>query len=199
MAKILLGVLFAAHAGGGPADRSGGGTPSAAADDAAGGERRSVALLAGGCFWGMEEILRSISGVVETEVGYTGGAVDAPDYPTVSTGTSGHVEAVRVVFDPDRLSYAELLGYFFRMHDPTTRARQGNDVGTQYRSAIFHQDDEQRRIAERVRGEEARSGRWAAPVVTEIQAATEFYPAETYHQDYLQKHPDGYTCHFLRD
>jgi len=161
--------------------------------------RREVATLAGGCFWGVEEILRRIPGVLDTEAGYTGGQSETPFYREVKTGRTGHAEAVQVSFDPDRLSYRELLGYFFRLHDPTTLNRQGNDVGTQYRSAIFYHDQEQRRIAEEVRREVDESGRWSAPVVTEVVPATAFFPAEDYHQDYLVKNPDGYTCHYLRD
>ena len=161
-------------------------------------ERTEVALLAGGCFWGMEEILRDIPGVVDTEVGYTGGNVADPDYGIVHQGTSGHAEAIRVVFDPQKISYAEILGYFFRMHDPTTPNRQGNDAGSQYRSAIFCADDGQRRIAEQVKAEVAGSGKWGKPLVTEIVPAGSFYPAEANHQDYLEKHPGGYTCHWLR-
>jgi peptide methionine sulfoxide reductase msrA/msrB len=158
-----------------------------------------IALLAGGCFWGMEEIVREIPGVVDTDVGYTGGRSERPTYDDVKTGQSGHAEAVRVVFDPTKISFEELLGYFFRMHDPTTRDRQGNDVGTQYRSAIFYRSAEQQRIAKKVRAEVDRSGKWPQPVVTEIVQAGSFWPAESYHQDYLQKHPSGYTCHFLRE
>jgi peptide methionine sulfoxide reductase msrA/msrB len=160
---------------------------------------RAVATLAGGCFWGMEEVLRQIPGVLETRVGYTGGSTREPRYGDVTTGETGHAEAIEVVFDPSRLSYEDLLGYFFRMHDPTTRNRQGHDVGTQYRSAIFYHDDEQRRIAERVKERVERSGKWKGPVVTEVVPAKEFWAAEDYHQDYLQKHPGGYTCHYLRD
>jgi methionine-S-sulfoxide reductase len=158
-----------------------------------------VAILAGGCFWGMEELLRGIPGVVETSVGYAGGTTEAPRYQDVSTGRTGHAESVRVVFDPARLRYADLLErWFFKMHDPTTIDRQGNDVGTQYRSAIFTTSDEQRRVAEEVKARVDRSGAWKAPVVTEIVAAGPFTPAEDDHQDYLQKNPDGYTCHFMR-
>jgi len=161
---------------------------------------REVAILAGGCFWGMEEILREVPGVLETEVGYSGGVTANPDYDSVKTGTTGHAEAVRVVFDPARLSYADLLEkWFFRMHDPTTRNRQGNDVGTQYRSAIFFTTLEQRKAAERVKERVDASGKWSARVVTEIVPAGPFTPAEEYHQDYLQKHPGGYTCHYLRE
>ena len=160
---------------------------------------RAEAILAGGCFWGMQEILRGIPGVIETEVGYSGGATTDPTYEEVHSGSTGHAEAVRIVFDPKRLSYEELLGYFFRMHDPTTPNRQGNDVGTSYRSAIFYEDEAQKRTAETVKARVDASGKWKRPIVTEIVPASRFWPAEGYHQDYLQKHPDGYTCHFLRD
>ncbi len=162
-------------------------------------EARSVAILAGGCFWGMEGILRDIPGVLDTEVGYTGGTMANATYEAVSGGRTGHAEAVRVTFDPNRLSYEQLLGYFFRMHDPTTKDRQHNDVGTQYRSAIFVADATQREVAERVKRQVDASKKWSDPVVTEIVPAAAFWPAEGYHQDYLEKHPDGYTCHFLRD
>lgn len=161
---------------------------------------RSVAILAGGCFWGMQEILRSVPGVLETEVGYTGGNVSTPSYEVVKTGESGHAEAVRVAFDKSKLSYEELLEkWFFRMHDPTTKNRQGNDVGTQYRSAIFVSTPEQRKIAKAVIEKLDKSGRFEAPIVTTIEDAGPFTPAEDYHQDYLQKNPGGYTCHYLRD
>ncbi len=158
-----------------------------------------VAILAGGCFWGMEEIVRDIPGVLDTDVGYTGGDVEDPDYAVVRTGRSGHAEAIRVVFDPARLSYADLLDWFFRMHDPTTRDRQGNDVGSQYRSAIFVADDHQRQQAEAAVERAGASGRWSLPIVTEIVHASAFFAAEGYHQDYLRKNPGGYTCHYLRD
>jgi peptide methionine sulfoxide reductase msrA/msrB len=161
--------------------------------------KRQTALLAGGCFWGMEDILRNIPGVVDTEVGYTGGSTPHATYRQLKTGTTGHAEAIRVVFDPERLSYEELLGTFFRMHDPTTRNRQGNDVGSQYRSAIFTLDDEQRRIAHAVKAKVEASGKWKRPIVTEIVPASDFWPAEEVHQDYLVKNPGGYTCHYLRD
>jgi peptide methionine sulfoxide reductase msrA/msrB len=160
---------------------------------------REVAYLAGGCFWGMEEILRKIKGVLETEVGYTGGQLKAPTYELMKTGTTGHAEAVKITFDPKVISYADLLGYFFRMHDPTTKNRQGNDVGTQYRSAIFYTSEYQKTIALEVIDQVTRSGKWKKPLTTEVVAATEFYTAEDYHQDYLQKNPGGYTCHWLRD
>jgi peptide methionine sulfoxide reductase msrA/msrB len=170
-------------------------SPSPVATDA----HREVATLAGGCFWGMEEILRQIPGVTSTRVGYTGGTTSQPSYPEVHGGATGHAEAVEVVFDPSRISYEEILGYFFRMHDPTTLNRQGNDIGTSYRSAIFYHSDAQRQTAERVKERVDKSGKWPAPIVTQIVAAGEFWPAEDEHQQYLQKHPGGYTCHYLRD
>jgi peptide methionine sulfoxide reductase msrA/msrB len=160
---------------------------------------RETAILAGGCFWGMEDILRKLPGVLETVVGYTGGTTADPNYEVVKKGQSGHAESIRIVFDPSVLSYDSLLSTFFRMHDPTTANRQGNDVGTQYRSAIFYTSEEQRKVAEAVKQRVDQSGKWKRPIVTQIVAASEFYPAEGYHQDYLEKHPGGYTCHFLRD
>ncbi len=159
-----------------------------------------VAVLAGGCFWGMEELLRKIPGVLETEAGYTGGWLKNPTYDDTHDSKSGHAEAVRVVFDPAQLDYAELLErWFFRMHDPTTLNRQGNDVGTQYRSAIFFTSEAQRKTAEAVKARVDGSGKWKQPVVTEVTAAGTWYPAEANHQDYLQRNPGGYTCHFMRD
>jgi len=158
-----------------------------------------VSILAGGCFWGMEEIIRKIPGVLKTTVGYTGGTTANPTYEAVSTGATGHAESVEVVFDANRLSYEELLDYFYRMHDPTTLDRQHNDIGTQYRSAIFYTSEAQRRTAEVVTAKWNRSGKFDKPISTEITAAGRFYPAEDYHQKYLVKHPDGYTCHILRD
>ncbi|MBX3471593.1 MAG: peptide-methionine (S)-S-oxide reductase MsrA [Planctomycetes bacterium] len=158
------------------------------------------AVLAGGCFWGMEEIVRKIPGVLSTRVGYTGGRVPDATYDVVKTGRSGHAEALEVVFDPAVLTYEDLLErWFFRMHDPTTLNRQGNDVGTQYRSAIFYTSEAQRVAAEAVKARVDASGKWPAPIVTEVVAAGPFYAAEDYHQKYLQKNPRGYTCHFLRD
>jgi peptide methionine sulfoxide reductase msrA/msrB len=173
--------------------------PSQGMSEGATENATEVATLAGGCFWGMEDILRKIPGVVDTDVGYTGGDVQEPGYSVVHTGRTGHAEAVRIVFDPQTLSYEDLLGYFFRMHDPTTMNRQGNDVGSQYRSAIFYHSESQRQIAERVKNEVNRSGHWGSPVVTEIVPAGPFYLAEDYHQDYLVRNPGGYTCHYLRD
>ena len=158
-----------------------------------------IATLAGGCFWGVEELIRQLDGVTDTEVGYTGGSVPNATYEMMKTGRTGHAESIRITFDPTRISYEEILRFFFRLHDPTTRNRQGNDVGTQYRSAIFVHDDAQRTTAERVKKEVDDSGKWSAPVVTEIVPAGEFWTAESYHQDYLQKNPGGYTCHWIRD
>ncbi|MBX3023935.1 bifunctional methionine sulfoxide reductase B/A protein [bacterium] len=170
-------------------------TPAASEQSA----HREVAILAGGCFWGMEDILRKIPGVLETEVGYTGGWLEHPTYEDTHDSKSGHAEAVKVTFDPAVLSYETLLEqWFFRMHDPTTLNRQGNDVGTQYRSAIFYTSEAQRQTAEAVKQRVDASGKWKNPVVTEIVAASAWWPAEGYHQDYLQKHPNGYTCHYLR-
>ncbi len=148
-----------------------------------------TAILAGGCFWGMEQLLRTLDGVVDTEVGYIAGKGKAKSKPA---------EAVRIEFDPHRISYEELLRYYFRIHDPTTMNRQGNDRGAQYRSAIFVLDDEQRAVAERVRADVDASGFWKAPLVTEIAAAGTFKVAEAFHQDYLVKNPGGYTCHYER-
>lgn len=158
-----------------------------------------VAILAGGCFWGMEEILRGIPGVLDTEVGYTGGWLENPTYHDTHDSKSGHAESVRVVFDPTQLTYETLLrDWFFRMHDPTTLNRQGNDIGTQYRSAIFYTSDAQRETAERVKAEVQASGLWAKPITTEIVPEATWWTAEGFHQDYLQKNPGGYTCHWMR-
>lgn len=158
-----------------------------------------TAILAGGCFWGMEEIIRKIPGVIKTTVGYSGGGTADPTYEEICTGQTGHAEAIQVVFDPSRLSYEALLDYFFRMHDPTTLNRQHNDVGTQYRSAIFTASDEQRQIAQSVKEKLDKSVKFKRPITTEIASAKQFYSAEDYHQKYLVKHPGGYTCHVLRD
>ena len=164
-------------------------------------ERRTeVAVLAGGCFWGVEDILRDVPGVIDTEVGYTGGWLENPKYEDTHGGRSGHAESVRIAFDPAVLSYEDLLErWYFRLHDPTTLNRQGNDIGTEYRSAIFPQTPEQRETAARVIARVQASGRWSRPITTTIEPASTWYSAEEYHQDYLRKHPGGYTCHFLRD
>jgi len=160
---------------------------------------QEIATLAGGCFWGVEELIRRLPGVIDTTVGYTGGTSDNATYEVVKTGRTGHAESIQVVFDPSRVTYEEILEYFFRLHDPTTPDRQGNDVGTQYRSAIFYSNEEQRLAAERVKERVEKSGNWHHPIVTQIVPASKFHSAEEYHQDYLQKHPNGYTCHYLRN
>ncbi len=166
----------------------------------AAGRRTEVAVLAGGCFWGVEEILRDVPGVIDTDVGYTGGWLENPRYEDTHDSKSGHAEAIRVTFDPDVLSYEELLEkWFFRLHDPTTLNRQGNDIGTQYRSAIFPQSPEQAETAKSVIARVDASGRWNRPITTSVEPASAWYSAEKYHQDYLRKNPGGYTCHWLRD
>lgn len=157
-----------------------------------------TAYLAGGCFWGMEDLVRKIPGVVDTEVGYTGGDVPDANYEIVKTGRSGHAESLKVVFDTDKLTYRHLLFEFFRMHNPTTPNRQGNDMGTQYRSAIFYLDDEQKRMAEDVIRTVDASGDWKGKVVTEVVRYRDFWRAEEFHQRYLYKNPGGYTCHYVR-
>lgn len=158
-----------------------------------------TATLAGGCFWGVEELIRDIPGVLSTQVGYTGGTTENPIYEEVKTGRTGHAESIEVKFDPSKLSFEDLLKSFFRLHDPTMKNRQGNDIGSQYRSAIFYHSKEQKQIAEMVKGEIDRSGKWKRPIETEIVPVKTFYSAEEFHQNYLRKHPDGYTCHYWRD
>jgi peptide-methionine (S)-S-oxide reductase len=152
------------------------------------------AVLAGGCFWGVQDLIRSYDGVLSTRVGYTGGNVSNATYRNHGT----HAEAVEVIFDPARISYRQILELFFQIHDPSTRNRQGNDVGTSYRSAIFYTSEEQRRIAEDTIADVDASGLWPGKVVTEVVPATDFWEAEPDHQDYLQRYPAGYTCHFVR-
>ncbi|MCP4895752.1 MAG: peptide-methionine (S)-S-oxide reductase MsrA [bacterium] len=148
-----------------------------------------VAILAGGCFWGMEDLLRDLDGVIDTEVGYISDARAKGQDPA---------ESVRIIFDPSRISYEEILRFYFRIHDPTSLNRQGNDVGTEYRSAVFVRDSDQRAVTERVRTEVNASTFWKKPLVTEILGAGTFTVAEDYHQDYLVKNPGGYTCHYIR-
>lgn len=152
------------------------------------------AILAGGCFWGMEELIRELPGVTSTVVGYTGGEVPHATY----RNHGNHAEAISILFDPEKLSYRQLLQAFFQIHNPTTKNRQGNDVGPSYRSAIFYLDDQQKKTAEDLISEMDASGIWPAPVVTEVALAGDFWDAEEEHQAYLQKHPYGYTCHYLR-
>lgn len=152
------------------------------------------ATLAGGCFWGMQDLIRRQPGVIATRVGYTGGDVQNATY----RNHEGHAEAVEILFDPKKTTYEDLLLFFFKMHDPTTLNQQGNDLGSSYRSAIFYHDDQQRQVAERVKARVDKSGAWKRPVVTEIVPAKAFWQAEEEHQDYLEKHPGGYTCHYVR-
>ena len=172
------------------------GRPAPAAQPAPGpAPKVEIATLAGGCFWGMQDLFRKQPGVLSTEVGYTGGTIPNPTYEH----HEGHAEAILIRFDPAKTSYEALLHFFFRMHDPTTLDRQGNDVGSSYRSAIFYHDEAQRRTAERVKAEVDASGKWPRPLVTEIVPAGPWWKAEEYHQDYLVKHPGGYTCHWVRN
>ncbi|HPO02871.1 MAG TPA: bifunctional methionine sulfoxide reductase B/A protein [Treponemataceae bacterium] len=157
-------------------------------------EAEGTAIVAGGCFWGLEEYFRRVPGVLDTAVGYTGGRSDDPDYRSVCSGETGHAEAVRIRFDPEALSYRDVLRHFFRIHDPTTLNRQGNDRGTQYRSAVFFLDGEQEGIARELIAGYETAGRFRGEVTTEVAPAGEFYPAEEYHQRYLEKNPMGY-CH----
>ncbi|HUJ60206.1 MAG TPA: peptide-methionine (S)-S-oxide reductase MsrA [Kofleriaceae bacterium] len=162
--------------------------------------RREVAILAGGCFWGMENVMRQAPGIVSIEVGYAGGQRTDVKYEDVETGKTGHAESVRIVFDPARISYADLLlHYYFRGHDPTQLDHQNNDVGPQYRSEIFATTPEQLKIAQAMKAVVQASGKWGHPIVTRIEPATTFVRAEDYHQDYLIKHPHGYNDHYLRD
>ncbi|MDH2398645.1 peptide-methionine (S)-S-oxide reductase MsrA [Bradyrhizobium sp. SSUT18] len=152
------------------------------------------AVLAGGCFWGMQDLIRRQPGVISTRVGYTGGAVKNATY----RNHEGHAEAIEIIFDPAKTSFRTMLEFFFQIHDPTTLNRQGNDLGTSYRSAIFYTSDEQKRVAEDAIADVEASGLWPGKVVTEIAPAGEFWEAEPEHQDYLERYPDGYTCHFIR-
>lgn len=159
---------------------------------------REIAILAGGCFWGMEDLIRKLPGVLETHVGYTGGDLDSPQYKQVKSGGTGHAEAIRIAYDPSKTSYRNLLEFFFQIHDPTTVDRQGNDIGSQYRSAIFYLNDAQRAEAQKIIEEIDASRRWPGKVVTAVEPAGKWWDAEEYHQDYLEKYPEGYTCHFIR-
>ncbi|RWJ09326.1 MAG: peptide-methionine (S)-S-oxide reductase [Mesorhizobium sp.] len=152
------------------------------------------AVLAGGCFWGMQDLIRRYPGVISTRVGYTGGEVPNATY----RNHGSHAEAIEIVFAPDTISYRDLLEFFFQIHDPTTRNRQGNDVGASYRSAIFYTDDEQKRVAEDTIADVEASRLWPGKVVTEVVPVSDFWEAEPEHQDYLERYPNGYTCHFPR-
>ena len=155
-------------------------------------------ILAGGCFWGMQDLFRRERGVIATQVGYSGGHVENATYDMVKRGTSGHAEAIEIEYDPSILSLRELLSLFFQIHDPTTLNRQGGDIGNQYRSAVFYTSERQREIAVQTMRDVENSGLWPAKLVTEITPAGAFWQAETVHQDYLERYPNGYTCHFPR-
>jgi len=157
-------------------------------------QEQERAVLAGGCFWGMQDLLRRRPGVISTRVGYTGGNVANATY----RNHEGHAEAIEIIFDPQKLSYRKLLEFFFQIHDPTTKNRQGNDTGTSYRSAIFYTTEEQKRIAQETIADVDTSGLWPGKAVTEIKPAAEFWEAEPEHQDYLERIPNGYTCHYVR-
>jgi peptide-methionine (S)-S-oxide reductase len=152
------------------------------------------AVLAGGCFWGMQDLIRRQPGVLKTRVGYTGGHVANATY----RNHAGHAEAIEIIFDPAKTSFRQILEFFFQIHDPTTLNRQGNDLGTSYRSAIFYTSDEQRRVAEDTIADVEASGLWPGKVVTEVAKVSDFWEAEPEHQDYLERIPNGYTCHFIR-
>ena len=152
------------------------------------------AILAGGCFWGMQDLLRRFPGVISTRVGYSGG--DVPNATYRNHGT--HAEAIEITFEPEKTSFRDLLEFFFQIHDPTTKNRQGNDIGLSYRSAIFYTSDEQRRVAEDTIADVEASGLWPGKVVTELAPAGDFWEAEPEHQDYLERYPAGYSCHFVR-
>jgi len=152
------------------------------------------AVLAGGCFWGMQDLIREMPGVVSTRVGYTGGDVEFATYPNHGT----HAEGIEITFDPEKTTYRNLLEFFFQIHDPTTPLRQGNDRGTSYRSAIYYVDESQRDEALNTIADVEASGLWPGKVVTEVEPVADFWEAEPEHQDYLMNRPDGYTCHFVR-
>ncbi len=157
-----------------------------------------TATFAGGCFWGVEEFFRKIPGVMETKVGFTGGTVENPKYDDTHDGHTGHAEAVEIKFDPEKVTYEFLLDQFFKMHDPTTKNRQGNDTGSQYRSAIFYQNEKQKAAATAFMQKVENSKAWKAPLVTELKPAAKFWKSEEEHQKYLVKNPGGYDNHFLR-
>jgi peptide-methionine (S)-S-oxide reductase len=160
-------------------------------------QRRETATLAGGCFWCLEAAFQELKGVETVQSGYTGGAITDPSYEAVCTGRTGHAEAVQVTFDPDVISYRELLEIFFTIHDPTTLNRQGADVGTQYRSAVFYHSPEQKAAADRVVAELAAAQVWSAPIVTQLVPLEAFYPAEAYHRDYYRRNPNQGYCQIV--
>jgi peptide-methionine (S)-S-oxide reductase len=155
---------------------------------------KKTAYLAGGCFWGLEELFREEKGVLKTTAGYTGGENENPTYEN----HPGHAEALEIIYDDEQTNFENLLDFFFRIHDPTTLNRQGNDIGSSYRSAIFYQNKDEKSVAQKFIEKVNESGRWSSPVVTSLEPLTKFYSAEEYHQDYLRKNPGGYTCHYER-
>jgi peptide-methionine (S)-S-oxide reductase len=155
---------------------------------------KKTAYLAGGCFWGLEELFREEKGVLETTAGYTGGENENPTYEN----HPGHAEALEIIYDDEQTNFENLLDFFFRIHDPTTVNRQGNDIGSSYRSAIFYQNEDEKSVAQKFIDKVNESGRWSSPVVSSLEPLTKFYSAEEYHQDYLRKNPGGYTCHYER-
>ncbi len=160
--------------------------------------KHQTVILAGGCFWGVENLFSKLEGVSETQVGYTGGTIDNPNYEIVKTGLSGHAESVKIIFDPQKISFEKIIKYFFTIHDPTQLNRQQNDIGSQYASIIFYTSDLQKEIAQQVILEASNKKIFAKPIVTQIVKASKFYRAEDYHQKYLQKNPNGYNCHYQR-
>ena len=156
------------------------------------------AVFAGGCFWGMQDLFRKLPGVIKTRVGYTGGELKNPNYNLIKKGDTGHAEALELEYDPEIISYEGLLKFFFQIHDPTTLNRQGNDIGTQYRSAIFVADQEEANTVSKVINDLKNAGVFSKPIVTEVVRVRDFYPAEPEHQDYLERYPNGYTCHYIR-
>jgi len=161
-------------------------------------KKTETAILAGGCFWGMQELLGKLDGVISSEVGYIGGTIPNPTYKLVSTGLTNYAESIKVTFDPQKISYEKILKVFFTIHDPTTPDRQQNDVGSQYRSEIFYLNDEQKKIAEKVIAEGNAAKVFKEPIATRVSKAETFYVAEESHQNYLEKNPYGYTCHHVR-
>lgn len=160
--------------------------------------KTETAIFAAGCFWGVEELIRKIDGVTQTEVGYCGGEASTALYTKVKTGETNHAEAVKVEFNPEIITYEKIIELFFELHDPTTLNQQGNDVGSQYRSAIFYLNEDQKNTATRVIEKLTQTNKFKKSIVTHVVKASEFFSAEEYHQDYLQKNPNGYTCHYWR-
>jgi peptide methionine sulfoxide reductase msrA/msrB len=162
-------------------------------------EEKAIAILAGGCFWGVEELFRKLQGVINVENGYSGGEIINPNYEIVKTGLSNHAEAVQITYDPNKISYEDILSFFFQIHDPTTLNQQGNDIGTQYRSAIFYSSEEEKNIAANLINKLNKANIYKSKIKTSLEEFSRFYLAEDYHQDYLERNPNGYNCHFIRD